>query len=95
MPAEFLKHKEYACPCANGRLPIPSALITPLAPHMRFPRPCKLTVTFGDPIDPAQLPEGLNEKEKRRYILDKIEEFYKEQDAIDKAKHPLPERGAA
>ena len=35
-----------------------------LAPHMRFPRPCKLTVTFGDPIDPAQLPEGLNEKEK-------------------------------
>ena len=66
-----------------------------LAPHMRFPRPCKLTVTFGDPIDPAQLPEGLNEKEKRRYILDKIEEFYKEQDAADKAKHPLPERGAA
>ena len=39
--------------------------------------------------------EGLNEKETRRYILDKIEEFYKEQDAIDKAKHPLPERGAA
>ena len=66
-----------------------------LAPHMRFPRPCKLTVTFGDPRDPAQLPEGLNEKEKRRYILDKFEEFYKEQDAIDKAKHPLPERGAA
>ena len=62
---------------------------------MRFPRPCKLTFTFGDPIDPAQLPEGLNEKEKRRYILDKIEEFYKEQDAIDKAKHPLPVRGAA
>ena len=66
-----------------------------LAPHMRFPRPCKLTVTFGDPIDPAQLPEGLSEKEKRRYILDKIEEFYKEQDAADKAKHPLPEKQTA
>lgn len=66
-----------------------------LAPHMRFPRPCKLTVTFGDPIDPARLPEGLTEKEKRRYILAKIEEFYKEQDALDKAKYPLPARGAA
>lgn len=62
-----------------------------LAPHMRFPRPCKLTVTFGDPIDPAGLPETLSEKEKRRYILDKIEEFYREQDAIDKEKHPLPQ----
>lgn len=66
-----------------------------LAPHMRFPRPCKLTVTFGGPIDPAKLPEGLNEKEKRRYILAKIEEFYKEQDALDKAKHPLPHCNAA
>ena len=40
-------------------------------------------------------PLQAHRKEKRRYILDKIEEFYKEQDAIDKAKHPLPERGAA
>ena len=46
-------------------------------------------VTFGDPIDPAALPEGLTEKEKRRYILDKIEEFYRAEDAKDKAKYPL------
>ena len=60
-----------------------------LSPQMKFPRPRKLTVTFGDPIDPAALPEGLTEKEKRRYILDKIEEFYRAEDAKDKAKYPL------
>lgn len=60
-----------------------------LSPHMKFPRPYKLSVTFGDPIDPATIPEGLKEKEKRRYILDKIEEFYKAEDAKDKAKYPL------
>ncbi|MDO5116337.1 MAG: lysophospholipid acyltransferase family protein [Synergistaceae bacterium] len=59
------------------------------APHMKFPRPHKLTVVFGDPIDPAALPEGLNEKEKRRYILEKIEEFYRAEDAKDKEKYPL------
>ena len=63
-----------------------------LPPHKTFPRPKKLSVIFGDPIDPAKLPEGLNEKEKRRYILSKIEEFYKEQDDIDKAKYPLPDK---
>ena len=60
-----------------------------LSPRMKFPRPRKLTVTFGDPIDPASLPEGLTEKEKRRCILDKIEEFYKAEDAKDKEKYPL------
>lgn len=60
-----------------------------LSPQMKFPRPRKLTVTFGDPIDPAALPEGLMEKEKLRYILDKIEEFYRAEDAKDKAKYPL------
>ncbi|MCF0248479.1 MAG: 1-acyl-sn-glycerol-3-phosphate acyltransferase [Synergistes sp.] len=60
-----------------------------LSRHMTFPRPCKLTVTFGDPIDPASLPEDMPEKEKRRYILDKIEEFYRAEDAKDKEKHPL------
>ncbi|MCD8392142.1 MAG: 1-acyl-sn-glycerol-3-phosphate acyltransferase [Cloacibacillus porcorum] len=60
-----------------------------LSPQMKFPRPRKLTVTFGDPIDPAALPEGLTEKEKRRYILDKIEEFFRAEVAKDKAKYPL------
>ena len=60
-----------------------------LAPHMKFPRPRKLTVTFGDPIDPATLPKGLTEKEKRRRILDEIEAFYQAEDAKDKKKYPL------
>lgn len=60
-----------------------------MAPHMKFPRPRKLTVTFGDPIYPGALPEELDERGKRRYILEKIEEFYKAEDAKDKAKYPL------
>ena len=64
-----------------------------LSPHMKFPRPCKLSVTFGDAIDPAGIDENLPDKEKRRYILDRIEEFYKAEDAKDKEKYPLkPQR---
>lgn len=59
-----------------------------LAPHMRFPRPRKLYLVFGDPIDPTALPEGLKEKEKLQYILNKIEEFYKEMDAKDRELYP-------
>lgn len=55
-----------------------------LSPHMKFPRPCKLYVVYGEPIDPAGLPDGLTEKEKRRYILSEIEAFYKEMDARDR-----------
>ncbi|MCE5201849.1 MAG: 1-acyl-sn-glycerol-3-phosphate acyltransferase, partial [Synergistaceae bacterium] len=58
-----------------------------LAPHMKFPRPRKLYVVFGDPIDPADIPEGLSEKEKRKYILNRIEAFYKEMDINDKEKY--------
>lgn len=65
-----------------------------LAPHMKFPRPCKLTVTFGDPIDPAAMPTDLPDRDKRRIILEKIEAFYKEEDAKDKAKYPLTQRPA-
>ena len=60
-----------------------------LSPAMRFPRPRKLTVTFGDPIDPALLPQEADDREKRRLILEKIDAFYKAEDAKDKAKHPL------
>jgi 1-acyl-sn-glycerol-3-phosphate acyltransferase len=61
---------------------------------MRFPRPCKLAVTFGDPIDPAAMPPDLPDRDKRRLILEKIEAFYKEEDAKDKAKYPLTQRPA-
>ncbi|NLV81434.1 MAG: 1-acyl-sn-glycerol-3-phosphate acyltransferase [Synergistaceae bacterium] len=59
-----------------------------LSPHMKFPRPRKITVTFGDPIDPNFLPVGLDERGKRKYILNKIEDFYKQMDAKDREKYP-------
>lgn len=59
-----------------------------LSPHMKFPRPCKLEVVFGDPIYPEDIPKELNEKEKRRYLLDKIEEFYVLMDNKDREKYP-------
>lgn len=58
-----------------------------LAPHMKFPRPRKITVTFGNLIDPTALPDGLDEKSKRKYILDKIGDFYRQMDAKDKEKY--------
>lgn len=63
-----------------------------LSPHMSFPRPVKLRVEFGDPIDPAAIPAELDDKAKRRYILEKIEAFYKEMDAKDKAARSGQER---
>ena len=59
-----------------------------LSPHMKFPRPCKLEVVFGDPIYPAEIPDGLNEKEKRRYLLERIEAFYRKMDADDRERYP-------
>ncbi len=59
-----------------------------MSPHMKFPRPRKLYVVYGEPISPSQMPQELNEKEKRKYILDKIEEFYGEMDAKDREKYP-------
>lgn len=58
-----------------------------LAPHMKFPRPRKITVTFGNLIDPTALPNELDEKGKRQYILDKISEFYKQMDEKDQKKY--------
>lgn len=62
-----------------------------MSPHMKFPRPRKLYVVFGDMIDPAEIPAELDEKAKRRYILDKIEVFYREMDAKDREKYPRAE----
>lgn len=59
-----------------------------LAPHMRFPRPRKITVSFGDAIDPAAIPADLSEKEKRAYILSKINEYYQEMDKKDRERYP-------
>ncbi|MGE4446643.1 MAG: hypothetical protein AB7C92_08400, partial [Synergistaceae bacterium] len=59
-----------------------------MSPHMKFPRPRKLYVVYGDPIFPSEIPQELTEKEKRKYILDKIEEFYREMDAKDREKYP-------
>lgn len=59
-----------------------------MSPHMTFPRPRKLYVVFGDPIDPADIPKEFGEKEKRQYILDKINEFYKEMDEKDRELYP-------
>lgn len=59
-----------------------------LAPHMKFPRPRKITVTFAPAIDPLQIPGSLSEKEKRQYILDKISEFYQIMDKKDREKYP-------
>lgn len=60
-----------------------------MPPDKKFPRPKKLTVTFGDPIDPADIPAELPDREKRRWLLARLEEFYKTEDAKDKEKYPL------
>ncbi|MEG1641578.1 MAG: lysophospholipid acyltransferase family protein [Synergistaceae bacterium] len=59
-----------------------------MAPHMKFPRPSKITVTYGKEIDPTLIPTDFDEKAKRKYILDKIEEFYKKMDESDRKKYP-------
>lgn len=59
-----------------------------LAPHMKFPRPRKITVTFGPAIYPEALPDGLEEKAKREAILEKIREFYAMMDKKDREKYP-------
>ncbi len=59
-----------------------------MSPHMKFPRPRKLYVVYGDPIFPAEIPKELMEIEKRKYILEKIEEFYRKMDAKDREKYP-------
>lgn len=41
-------------------------------PHLKFPRPRKIRVVFGEPIYPADIPGELSEKQKRSFILDKL-----------------------
>ena len=50
--------------------------------HVIFPRPYKLRVIFGEPINPNSLPSDLPDKEKRKIILDKLMNFYQEQEKI-------------
>lgn len=59
-----------------------------LSPHMSFPRPRKLAVHFGPAIDPLAIPGSLSEKEKRAFILDKINEYYQMMDQKDREKYP-------
>lgn len=59
-----------------------------LAPHMKFPRPRKITVTFGPAIDPAAFPPEMSEKEKRQKILDEIEAYYVTMDEKDREMYP-------
>ncbi|MDR3321249.1 MAG: 1-acyl-sn-glycerol-3-phosphate acyltransferase [Synergistaceae bacterium] len=40
--------------------------------HVTIPRPHGITVTFGDPILPGELPEKLSEKERRGALLDAL-----------------------
>lgn len=56
-----------------------------MSPDMTFPRPKKLYVRFGEPIYMENLPAEFSVKEKIALILDKINEFYKNMDAADKA----------
>jgi 1-acyl-sn-glycerol-3-phosphate acyltransferase len=58
------------------------------APHMKFPRPRKVTVSFGEPIDPNSFPEDMPDREKRRKILEGIEAYYKKMDRKDREKYP-------
>lgn len=55
-----------------------------LAPHMKFPRPRKITVHFGEIIDPMKIPGDLPEKGKRAFILGRINEYYQMMDKKDR-----------
>lgn len=59
-----------------------------LSRQMKFPRPRKITVTFGPAIDPKNLPETLSEKEKRELILSKIQVYYEMMDKKDREQYP-------
>lgn len=62
-----------------------------LSPSMHFPLPYKVTVTFGKPIYPSEIPADLGNKAKRQYILDKIDEFYHKMDEADRKLYPRKE----
>lgn len=38
-------------------------------PHRKFPRPHRVFLTFGEPIFPDALPDGLTERQKREKLL--------------------------
>lgn len=54
--------------------------------QMKFPRPRKITVTFGPAIDPKTFPNTLSEKEKIELILSKIQKYYEIMDSKDREK---------
>jgi 1-acyl-sn-glycerol-3-phosphate acyltransferase len=68
-------------PLEGGVALIASKTLAPIVPiwidgaweafpiHYRFPRPRKLTLTFGDPIFPGDLPADMPERERRRMLL--------------------------
>lgn len=43
-----------------------------------FPKPKKIEVIFGTLIDPLDLPENMKDKQKRYYILDRLEKEFEE-----------------
>ena len=46
--------------------------------HLRFPRPKKIIMTFGDPIIPGELPADMPEKERRGALLSKLQRAFEE-----------------
>jgi 1-acyl-sn-glycerol-3-phosphate acyltransferase len=44
--------------------------------HYRFPRPRQVTLTFGQPISPDDLPDGMIEKDRRRLLLEFIKSAF-------------------
>ncbi|NLI95641.1 MAG: 1-acyl-sn-glycerol-3-phosphate acyltransferase [Synergistaceae bacterium] len=42
-----------------------------------FPRPAKIVMNYGYPIDPAEFPNGLSEKEGRAWILERLASEYR------------------
>jgi 1-acyl-sn-glycerol-3-phosphate acyltransferase len=46
-----------------------------------FPRPVKIVMNYGFPIDPAELPPGIPEKEARSVILERLAREYRRLEA--------------
>ena len=64
-----------------------------MSPSMAFPRPKKLYIVFGEPIYMEKLPAELDERGKRKYILDRIDEFYVRMEEEDKKKYGGKRKG--
>ena len=44
--------------------------------HYKFPRPRRVTLTFGQPISPGGLPGDMPEKDRRRLLLESIKSAF-------------------